>query len=99
MSPSQRHRADSSPPGSDVEVERRSASDRGKEAQIESVGIGKHGGVTILVTGDLQSVQFNTFRVVKPGDIVLRRYERGRISRGRTALRSESRKEEAAGSG
>jgi hypothetical protein len=69
MSPSQRHRADSSPPGSDVEVERRSASDRGKEARIESVGIGEHGGVTILVTGDLQSVQFNTFRVVKPGGV------------------------------
>ncbi len=69
MSSSKRHRADSSPPGSDVEVERRGASDRGKAARIKSVGIEEHGGVTIVVSGDPHVVQVNKVVVVKEGGV------------------------------
>jgi hypothetical protein len=65
MSSSKRHRVDSSPSGSDVEVERRSASDRGKEGRIESVGYGKHGDVRIMVSGNAHVV--NNVIVVKEG--------------------------------
>lgn len=65
MSPSQRHRADSSPPGSDVEVERRSASDRGKASRIKSVGMDEDGGVRIVVSGNAHVV--NNVIVVKEG--------------------------------
>lgn len=66
MSPSQRHRADSSPPGSDVEVERRSASDRGKASRtVKSVGMDEDGGVRIVVSGNAHVV--NNVIVVKEG--------------------------------
>ncbi len=66
MSSSKRHRVDSSPSGSDVEEERRGASDRGKAARIKSVGMDENAGVRIVVHGNV--INNLNVRVVKGGE-------------------------------